>query len=149
MRRARLICCALAACSLMPVTPAQARSRGQMVRAINHSREIRGLAPLAVSNELRNSSRSHAGWMISTGFFGHHATVRTSAAFRCVGEVLSMHDGTRARVHTTLRAWLRSPTHRAVLLNPIFRNVGAGRASGPFKGRPSTMWTVHLGCPRQ
>ena len=133
----------------MPVTPAQARNRSQMIRAINHSRDIRGLAPLVVSDDLRSSSRSYVRRMLSSGFFGHPAQVLTSPAFRCVGEVLSMHDGANARVGHTLRAWLASPSHRAVLLNPMFRNVGAARASGSFQGRTATMWTVHLGCPRR
>lgn len=141
--------CALLACSVIPVVPAHARSRGQMVRAINHSREVRGLSPLAVSGDLRASSRSYTHWMLTAGYFGHAARVRTSAAFPCVGEVLSVHAGSLARVRGTVRAWLASPSHRAVLLNPAYASVGAARATGVFQSRTSTMWTVHLGCPRQ
>lgn len=44
-------------------------------------------------------------------------------------------------------AWLASPAHCRVLMNPAYTEVGVARAAGP--GDYSTYWTQALGAPRR
>jgi uncharacterized protein YkwD len=55
------------------------------------------------------------------------------------------HSGTRPRYTATVRAWLASPPHRAVVLSGAFTHAGAGIARGVFNGRNSTIWVLHVG----
>jgi uncharacterized protein YkwD len=42
--------------------------------------------------------------------------------------------------------WLRSPEHRAILLSPLYRFVGIGRARGRFMGHSDAdIWTADWG----
>ena len=75
---------------------------------------------------------------------GATATVRAPAAERARGEALAMHRGWRPRARRTVRAWMQSPAHRAVLLGG-FRHAGAGLKRGRFRGRLATVWVLHVG----
>jgi uncharacterized protein YkwD len=42
--------------------------------------------------------------------------------------------------------WMHSPEHRAILLSPLFRFVGVGRAQGTFMGHAhAAVWTADWG----
>jgi hypothetical protein len=45
----------------------------------------------------------------------------------------------------TVRSWMASPPHRALILHPGFRWLGAGPARGTLAGRRVTTWVLHLG----
>jgi uncharacterized protein YkwD len=51
-----------------------------------------------------------------------------------------MHSGTGSKVAGTVRAWMNSSGHRAILLSRRFHVVGVGKSTGRFGGRPSTIW---------
>ncbi len=116
-----------------------------MVAAVNGIRTSHGLARLRQAPVLKRSARAYAGWMLRANYFGHLARIKTSGAFSVLGENLAWHSGRQALVRWTLRAWLRSPAHRAVILHRPFRWMGAGIRRGEFKGMPATMWVLHLG----
>jgi uncharacterized protein YkwD len=61
------------------------------------------------------------------------------------GETLAWHAGWRPRVGFTFRQWMASPPHRAALLDPAFRYIGASKARGRFGSRAATAWVAHLG----
>jgi uncharacterized protein YkwD len=62
------------------------------------------------------------------------------------GEILAWGPGQAGTVLATVRAWLGSPTHRAVILHPKFNLVGVGSVRGRFHGaRHVTIWAAHLG----
>jgi uncharacterized protein YkwD len=49
-------------------------------------------------------------------------------------------------VRKAFYTWLRSPGHRAVIMDRSFRYTGAGRASGRFGGGGNaTVWVMHFG----
>ena len=50
-----------------------------------------------------------------------------------------------ARVRGTVRTWLRSPPHRAVILTRSMNLVGVGMASGRFHGHRATIWVLQTG----
>jgi uncharacterized protein YkwD len=134
----------------MAAAPAVARptaraSQLDMVAAVNGVRSAHGLAALRHAPVLGRSAKAYAGWMLRAQYFGHQARIQTSRVFSVVGENLAWHSGRQALVRWTLRAWMRSPAHRAVILHRPFRWVGAGLRRGRFKGMPATMWVLHFG----
>jgi uncharacterized protein YkwD len=115
-----------------------------MVATVNRARAARGRRPLRASGSLNRSAHRYAAWMLRSDYFGHLSRIRASG-FRQLGETIALHFGRRARVRGTARAWLRSPTHRALLLSRRFRAFGAGHAVGTYRGRRATTWVLHLG----
>jgi uncharacterized protein YkwD len=116
-----------------------------MVATVNRARAARGCPPLDGSVELNRSAHRYAAWMLRTDYFGHLSRIRAGGRFRRVGETLAMHFGRRARVRRTVRMWLRSPSHRGLLLSRRFRALGAGHAVGSYRGQRATTWVLHLG----
>jgi uncharacterized protein YkwD len=129
-----------------PATPASAASpAAKMIRKVNVYRQHHGLSGLNMSRSLNHSSHSYAGRMMHSGYFGHAGRIRASGQFKRLGEIIEMHRGYRSDMAGALRAWINSPGHRAILLDGNFSYVGAGKVSGRFNGRRTTMWVMHFG----
>jgi uncharacterized protein YkwD len=126
---------------------AEAASPAQraMVKKVNSVRAAHGLGPLRAAPALHRSARRYAGWMLRHDYFGHQRRIRASSHFGLLGENLAWHSGGRPRVGWTVRAWLGSPGHRALLLHPRFRWLGAGMARGTIGARRATAWVLHFG----
>ena len=112
--------------------PAAARAPGpeqQMLHSLNQARAKRGLPALAESTRLRHTARDHCRRMLRLDFFGHLRRVRGPGGYRRLGEVVAWRSGRRPLVDSVLRAWLRSPGHRRVILNrlPHVPRLGAVR----------------------
>jgi uncharacterized protein YkwD len=116
-----------------------------MFAAVNRARATRGLGPLHASGALNRSAHSYAAWMLREDYFGHLSRIRAGGGFRRTGEALALRFGRRAHVRRTVRAWLRSPSHRSLLLSGHFRALGAGRAVGFYRSRRATTWVLHFG----
>ena len=131
---------------LMTAAPVQAAPPGKaMVRKINSFRAAHGLPKLRSSGVLARSAAFRSRLMIARDQFVHLGPGEASRRFRLLGEVLELHRGRRARVGPAVRSWANSAPHRALLLNPAMRYVGAGRATGRFNGGVKTIWVVRLG----
>jgi uncharacterized protein YkwD len=117
---------------------------GPMVDRINAVRAKHGLAPLNYSKRLANSARRFARRLMLTDRLAHMG-IHPSAAFRHVGEALAFHHGWKPQVGGTVRGWLNSPGHRALVLGGSFGFVGAGSAHGDFGGSPATIWVLQFG----
>jgi uncharacterized protein YkwD len=82
------------------------------------------------------------------GYFAHGGwssrVARASGSARSVGEVLgwTARSTPRREARKIVRGWLDSSAHRHVLLEPAFRRVGLGRATGRLQGRNAAIWTV-------
>jgi uncharacterized protein YkwD len=122
--------------------PATATAAPDLVRAVNAERAERGLAPLERSKPLAASSRGYARFLMRRGLFQHPRRLWIAARFSLRGEVLALHRR-RASARRTVAIWLGSPPHRAVLLHPRMRFVGAGQASGRFHDRPAVIRVLH------
>jgi uncharacterized protein YkwD len=146
--RSRTALCAVLACGAVLAVAAPAAADGKqqrMLHALNVVRAEHGLAPFNGSPPLRHSARAYARWMLRADYFGHLSRIRASGNFPLVGEALAWHSGGRARVHRTVRAWMQSPPHRALIVRPGFRWLGAGMARGRLSGRRATTWVLHFG----
>ena len=148
MARCRmLILGVLVASLLLPAAPASAglSAERQMVRKVNAYRAKQGLPGLKLTKSLMHSSERYSWKQLNAGYFGHSNRIQASSSFRRLGEILEYHRGRKARVRHAFYQWLRSPGHKAIIVDPNFRFVGAGRASGRFRGGNATIWTMHFG----
>ena len=116
-----------------------------LIEKVNDIRRSSGLPTLSVSEELVGSSRGYARYMLKHDYFGHLSSIRAGGSFLTLGETLSWHTGWRNRVRATVSRWMASSTHRAVLMSPTFRFIGAGRARGKMGSRRATAWVAQLG----
>jgi uncharacterized protein YkwD len=139
----------LVACGLLLAGPAAADAAAPaqraMVKKVNSVRAAHGLRPLRPAPVLHRSARGYAAWMLRHDYFGHLGRIRASSRFGLLGENLAWHSGGRPRVGWTVRAWLGSPGHRALLLHARFRWLGAGMARGTMGARRATAWVLHFG----
>jgi uncharacterized protein YkwD len=118
-----------------------------MFRTINKIRHAHGVKKLRPSYSLFLSSRRYARRMIRSDYFGHRPRIPVSSRFRAAGETLAMHRGWRLKPRRTVRRWMRSPGHRALLLSRRFTRLGVGRARGRMGRAIATTWVAHVGRP--
>ena len=148
MTRARtLVVLAALVCLALPTAPAQAKKSNSraLIAKINQVRAAHGLKQLRINKSLSRSSTRYSRRMMRSGFFGHQGRIQASRRFRRLGEVLEWRRGHRAGVRATVRDWLNSPGHRAVILSPSFRYIGAGLTRGNFRGRRAGIWVAQVG----
>jgi uncharacterized protein YkwD len=125
---------------------------------INRARADHGLHRLRVDLRLVRAAREHAQDMVGRGYFSHTSPSGASSSDRIadtgwmrgraswiVGETLGWRVGP-ASARWIVRAWLRSRSHRHVLLNRRYRVVGIGIVSGtPFSGAGGATYAADFG----
>lgn len=110
---------------------------------LNTERARRGLGRLRSNSRLRTAALRHSSHMASAKFFDHTSPAGTSMTDRIrragylrgsggwsIGENIAWGTGSLATPRAIVRAWMRSPGHRANVLTPGFREIGIGVASG-------------------
>jgi uncharacterized protein YkwD len=80
---------------------------------------------------LRHDNFSHNG--DGTSFA---TRIRRSSHYRKLGETLALMPR-HVTARRVVRAWLRSPGHRAVLLDASFRRIGVCGTKGSIGSRPA------------
>jgi uncharacterized protein YkwD len=120
-------------------------AESRMVSAINHVRAQRGLSAFGRSSSLTGSAERYSRWLMANGVFAHQSRIQASDRFALLGEALAWHSGHRFEVRKTVRQWLGSAPHRAILLSPLMRLQGAGVTRGRFGRRAATIWVLHVG----
>jgi uncharacterized protein YkwD len=110
---------------------------------INRVRVHYGLHPLAYNASLRDSAEAHSDSMIAHHYFAHEGPggsvdsritrtgyLHSTNAFT-IGENIGGGPGRRwASPMAVLKEWMRSPPHRANILDPSYRDAGVGVARG-------------------
>jgi uncharacterized protein YkwD len=130
----------------LPAAPASAApAEIKMVKKLNKIRRAHGVARLRPSYSLFVSAKLYALRMMRWDYFGHQARIPVASRWRTAGETLAWHSGWRLSPRRTVRRWMNSPSHRAVLLSSRFNRVGVGRSRGNYAGRRATMWVAHVG----
>lgn len=123
---------ALLACTgvLTVAAPAEAAPttmEKSLVARINDARADRGLRKLRIRASIQVGAHRWARHLRRADAF-HHARVTAGT-----GEVLAWGTCSWFSPAATVRAWLRSPSHRRVMLRPGFRFVGAGWNRGSWR----------------
>jgi len=136
------------------LTPEEAeRMADQVLQLVNLERAERNLQPVVVDERLTKVAEDYACRMASESFFGHHdpltgdgpakRAVAGRYRFYSVGENLAAGPETPADV---MKAWMKSPSHRDIILDPTWRDVGiAVRAGGEY----SIYWVQEFGDPAE
>jgi uncharacterized protein YkwD len=137
MSRLPLLAFALA-CLIAFALPATAAAGPEkaMLKQINAARAANGAPPVKLSRSLTSSCRSYAHQMARTGRFQHARNVRAK-------EILAFTRG-RTQMRWVIKAWLRSPVHRRVLLGKNFRRVGIGTKKGRVGTSRAKVWVVRF-----
>lgn len=107
-----------------------------VLRSVNRVRARRGLPRLRLSGRISFIAAMHAADMARNRFISHSssngtpfdARIRLVESARTVGENLAAMRG-RTTGRRVVRAWMRSPSHRAQVLDPRYRRIGVGRAT--------------------
>jgi uncharacterized protein YkwD len=107
-----------------------------IVREINQVRARHGRHAVHFTRRLRRLARHHTLDMLRHDSFSHDGDGTTFAKrvharvhYRKVGEALAMMPR-RTSARRIVAAWLHSPPHRAVLLDPTYRRIGVAGAMG-------------------
>ena len=130
---------------------------------INVQRHGHGLPALRLNARLSRAARAHSRDMVRGRYFSHTTPEGLSFADRIrgtgylrasrqwlVGENLAWGWRGRDSARRIVRAWMHSPPHREVMLNPSFREVGIGIVSGVPRPLPpgGATYTADFGVTR-
>lgn len=156
-----VVCAGLCA---VAAAPARAYNRAAVeatvLRLINRQRTSRGLHAVRIQTKLDAAAFAHSRQMVSRDYFSHYSPggatfaqrlcaggyTRTGCRTWAVGEVIGWGAGVAGTAQAIVKAWMRSSSHRAVILDRRWRDVGVGCAWGTFCGIPGTlMCTVDFG----
>jgi uncharacterized protein YkwD len=121
------------------------RAERKMTRAINWVRAQHGLPAFRRSASLTGSAERYSNYLMANDVFAHQSSIWASSRFALLGEALEMHSGRRYDIGGTVRRWLASPSHRAILLSSMMRRQGAGVTRGRFGSGRATIWVLHVG----
>jgi uncharacterized protein YkwD len=127
----------------LPAVEAAASPNATMLKRINAARKHHGLRSVRLSKSISAGSQSYARTLAHNSLF-QHALHPSAHGFGSVAEILGLGWGT-CRARCVVRAWVRSPTHRAILLGRSYRYVGVGRADGRANGQRARYWVVRFG----
>ncbi|MFF4366892.1 sigma-70 family RNA polymerase sigma factor [Streptomyces sp. NPDC001594] len=127
--------------------PAPAGVVGQVIALVNSERAAAGCGPLKEDAQLDRAAQGHSDDMARRGFFDHTnpdgagpGDRTTAAGYRwsTYGENIARGQQTAQDV---MDSWMKSPGHRANILNCSFKDIGVGMhpgAGGPW-------WTQNFG----
>jgi uncharacterized protein YkwD len=138
------------------VAPAYASTaRHRLFVYINRARARHGLPPVGHGRSLHIAAQRHSSNMISLDYFAHTSPSGSTLYSRVLqagfvhygswwaGETLAWGTGTYGSPRHTVRMWMHSAEHRAILLSANAKLVGIGRARGSFLGYyGAVVWTA-------
>ncbi|PWK50347.1 CAP domain-containing protein [Actinoplanes xinjiangensis] len=137
-RRLALAALAPAAAVMFFAAPAEAATPVTTLQAgiaelTNAQRKSHGCGAVTVNANITRAARAHSVWMAKTGTFSHagsggstfSARVKAAGYQRPGGENIAW--GYRS-ADAVVQAWMKSPGHRANILNCKFKTVGVGAA---------------------
>jgi len=136
-------------------TAATLKPRTVMLEKLNMVRAEYGLGAVRPSLLLRLTAKSHSDDMLVRDYFAHTTPTGGTLYDRIVksgfvagfswegGETLAWGTGVLAKPGYTIKAWLASPEHRAILLSATWTRIGIARACGTFLGHTGAcVWTA-------
>ncbi len=143
------------ACPKQTDASAPARVQAGAMRCLmNYARSRSGTRALRGNRWLAASARTKARLIDRCREFSHspcgtrvgYGLNTDRYRYTRLGEVIYMGAGRQGTARAGMAAWLRSPGHRASILNGRFRDVGVGMrvSSGP-RASATRIWTVDLG----
>ncbi len=117
-----------------------------MLCLLNARRAATGAPALSIQGQLTRGALDHARDMVANHYFSHRSRDGRRLRDRLqqsgyiargqwfVGETLAWASGARSTPQAIVDAFMDSPTHREVLLNPRFRDIGVAFVRGTPTG---------------
>lgn len=125
-----------------------------IVELTNEERGSDALVTLRRNSLLDTAATLKAQDMANNEYFAHYSPKGISPWywFDFAGYDY-LHAGENLAVHFTdstdvVEAWMKSPTHRANIMNGIYTEIGVGTAKGVYKGAPTVFVVQLFGSPR-
>jgi uncharacterized protein YkwD len=127
--------------------------RSALLCVVNRKRAAHGLGPLKVDRRIQRAATRHARDMQRHHYFAHQRpggpdlSSRLSRAGwhgRAAGETIAYGCGPLASPRATLRAWMNSPPHKAIILSGTYRHGGVG-VVGRAPCGAGGMWVLDVG----
>jgi len=124
-----------------------------LIDQTNEKRETGSLSMLAYNETLEHAARLKAVDMAEKGYFAHNTPEGfppwywiEKAGYRYIsaGENLAVNF---TDSNDVTEAWMRSPTHRANILNGNFTEIGIATAQGKYKGKDAIFVVQMFGRP--
>lgn len=134
------------------IAPSNTESQQVAFRVIeltNKERVQKGLLPLKANESLFRAAKNHSQSMWDKKFFSHVCPLGSQPSgrvksqgydYRAVGENIAFGQPT---AEVVVQAWMKSPGHRANILQPLFREIGIGYL--PRHKNRGPMWTQVFG----
>jgi len=156
-------------CGRFAQAPRQATDhqlRSSTLCLVNLARGRSGIAPLRFSRPLRNAATAHSRSMVSSGSLTHYGPsgstltgrvarsgyLRDASTYRLAENIAAGRGRGEGSPRAIVRDWMRSPVHRANILDRGLRDFGVGVARGtPFGGAGrgnAAAYTLVLGMRR-
>lgn len=117
----------------------------RLIELTNIERSKAGLKALTYNSDLHEAALAKATNMLADDYFEHIApsgktpwNFIDAAGYRYIkaGENLAIDFTT---VDGPVPAWMASPTHRANVLKPEYKEIGIAQVTGEFQGRQTTI----------
>ncbi len=148
---------------LTPTTDDLKLIRAATLCLVNRERAVRGERPLRANRRLARAAQAHARSMAVNDYFEHISPsgLTPLARMRAVGYISSSRVGyevgeniawatlSLATPRAIVAAWMRSPGHRANILDRRYRETGVGVSPHPpaslAHGQPGALYTQDFG----
>lgn len=134
-----------------PVHLHQVFAQEDFLTLTNQARQIRGLAPLKLNDQLVQAAEAKAADMVDKGYWEHFRPGDNKAPwafieeagydYKNAGENLARGFKTPAGI---TNAWMASPTHRANLLSTHYTEVGFASVQGVNDNGQPVLITVQM-----
>lgn len=137
----------------------------QVVKLVNKERTKRGLSALRVHASLVRAARSHSAEMGTQKYFDHsslsgescfnrmirHGYKRAGYRYWKAGENIYYGAGLYSSPSVVVSSWMKSKSHRAVILTKAFRNIGVGavETTDGFRACSGSVWFFTLDAGRR
>jgi uncharacterized protein YkwD len=125
--------------SLVPTRANATRVEAATLCLINVQRQVHGRRALRANADLARSAAAHSEDMVSENYFNHvspagetplerikASTYLPVKAAYLVGENIALGTAQLSTPTAIVASWMKSPDHRANILNPDFRDTGVG-----------------------
>lgn len=142
-----------------------AQARRAITCLLNRKRAKRGLPRLKSHRKLQRAAQRHTDYMRRKRCFDHRCGGEPDLGVRvrrvgyivaglsrwAYGENIAWGEGSFGTPKAIVKAWMRSPGHRANILNRDFRDIGVGFARGtPYSPRANGgIYTTDFGLRRR
>jgi uncharacterized protein YkwD len=127
--------------------------RSALMCVVNRKRAANGLGRLKADRRIQRAATRHARDMQRHNYFAHQRPggpdlssrlERAGWHGRAAGETIAYGCGPLASPKATLRAWMNSPPHRAIILSGTYHHGGVGVVGSAPCGSGG-MWVLDVG----